>query len=172
MPFGIDALVIYLAARDERLFWMYPLLATGASLVGAAVMFWVGYKLGDAGLHRLVAETRLQRLRRRVHTGGALALAVPAVLPPPFPLTPFVLTCGALQVDRGLFFPTFGVMRLLRFSAGAVLARIYGRGILHVLESEAFQIVIVAFMAIAIAGTVVSGVLLWRRIHARPVTAA
>ena len=28
MTFGVDALVIYLAARDESLFWIYPLLAT------------------------------------------------------------------------------------------------------------------------------------------------
>ena len=28
LPFGIDALIIYLAARDLDLFLMYPLLAT------------------------------------------------------------------------------------------------------------------------------------------------
>ena len=38
MPFGVDALVIYLAARDETLFWIYPLLATAGSLAGAAMM--------------------------------------------------------------------------------------------------------------------------------------
>lgn len=171
MPFGIDALVIYLAARDERLFWMYPLLATAGSLAGAGVMFWIGDKAGEAGLHRFVEARRLERLRSRVRTGGALALAIPAVLPPPFPLTPFVLTCGALQVDRSLFFPTFALMRLLRFSAGAALARMYGRGILRVFESEAFQIAIVAFVIATIAGIVLSAVFLWRGWHARPVPA-
>ena len=39
LPFGIDELVIYLAARDDDLFWMYPLLATAGSATGAAVTF-------------------------------------------------------------------------------------------------------------------------------------
>lgn len=167
MPFGIDALVIYLAARDERLFWLYPLLATAGSLAGAAVTFWIGYKAGEAGLHRFAPVRRLERLRQRVRTGGAVALAVPALLPPPFPLTPFILTCGALQVSRRIFFPTFALMRLARFSAGAALARIYGRGVLRVMESEAFQFAIAGFIAMAVAGTIASAILLWRNTHAR-----
>jgi membrane protein YqaA with SNARE-associated domain len=172
MPFGIDAVVIYLAARDERLFWIYPLVATAGSIAGAAITFWIGYKIGEAGLDRLVSLRRLERLRGRVRTSGALALAIPALLPPPFPLTPFILTCGALQVSRRVFFPAFALMRLLRFSAGAALARVYGRGIIRIVESDVFQIVIVGFIVIAVTGTLVSAVLLWRGTHTRPVPAA
>jgi membrane protein YqaA with SNARE-associated domain len=134
MPFGVDALVIYLAARDEHLFWLYPILAAAGSLVGAAITFWIGHKAGDVGLTRLVSKRRLERLRCQVRDKGAMALAVPAIMPPPFPLTPLVLTCGALKVDARRFFTTFAAMRLVRFGVGAVLARIYGRGILRVLE--------------------------------------
>lgn len=172
MPLGIDAVVMYLAARDERLFWIYPLAATVGSVAGAALTFWIGYKIGEAGLDRLIPAKRLERLRARVRTSGALAFAVPALLPPPFPLTPFVLTCGALQVSRRIFFSTFALMRLLRFSVGAALARVYGRGILRVVESDAFQIVIIGFIVVAVIGTIVSAVLLWRDAHARPVPAA
>ena len=45
LPFGIDALVIYLAARNEQLFWLYPILATVGSLAGAGVTFWLGKKV-------------------------------------------------------------------------------------------------------------------------------
>ena len=41
LPFGVDTLVIYLAARNGMWFWLYPLLATAGSLTGAAVTFWV-----------------------------------------------------------------------------------------------------------------------------------
>ena len=172
MPFGIDALVIYLVARDQSLFWLYPVLATLGSLTGAAVTYWIGFKAGEVGLHRLVPEPRLTRIRERVKQKGAVALAVPAILPPPFPLTPFILTCGGLQVNRLLFFSTFGAMRLIRFSAAAVLARIYGRGILRVLESDGFQTVITAFIVIAVLGTITSAVMLWRTTHRRPIPAA
>jgi membrane protein YqaA with SNARE-associated domain len=162
LPFGIDALVIYLAARNRDLFWLYPLLATSGSLVGAALTFWIGHAAGEAGLKRLVSGRRLERLQKRVRESGAVALAIPALLPPPFPLTPFVLTCGALSVNVWRFFGTFTVVRLLRFGGEALLARLYGRRVLVMLQSDAFQIVVVVFAVVAIIGTVASGVVLWR----------
>lgn len=162
LPFGVDAVVIYLAARDEVFFWLYALLATAGSVTGAAITYWIGQKAGDMGLERLVAPRHLERLRCRVKKGGAAAMAVPALLPPPFPLTPFVLTCGALNVDRRIFFGVFALMRLMRFGGEATLARVYGRGVLRVIESSAFQNAIIAFIIIAIAGTLVSAVLLWK----------
>lgn len=163
LPFGVDALVIYLAARNKDLFWVYPLLACAGSVVGAAVTYWIGKKAGEAGLERLVSAQRLKRLRDRVKNGGGIALALPALLPPPFPLTPVILTCGALQVGWRQFFITFAVMRLVRFGGEAVLARLYGRGILRVLESDLFQFVVTAFAIVAIAGTVASAVILWKK---------
>ena len=165
LPFGVDAVVIFLAARDETLFWMYPLLATAGSLTGAALTFWIGRKAGAAGLERLVPARRLERLKCKVNEKGAVALAIPALLPPPFPLTPFILTCGALDVHRSRFFITFGAVRLLRFGAEAALARLYGRRVLAVLQSEPFQMVVVGFIVIAVLGTLMSAVLLWRSTH-------
>jgi membrane protein YqaA with SNARE-associated domain len=165
LPFGIDALVIFLAARDADLFWIYPILATAGSLTGAAVTFWIGRKLGAPGLERLVPNRRLERLKCKVSDSGAVALAIPALMPPPFPLTPFILTCGALDVNRWRFFVTLACVRLLRFGAEALLARLYGRGVLRVLQSEPFQMVVTGFIVVAVAGTVVSAILLWRSTH-------
>jgi membrane protein YqaA with SNARE-associated domain len=162
LPFGIDAVVIYLSARNHDLFWLYALLAAAGSLTGAAVTFWIGEKAGEHGLERLVSAKRLERMRCKVRDSGAIAMAVPALLPPPFPLTPFILTCGALAMNRWRFFMTFGAMRLLRFGAEATLARVYGRGILRVLQSDGFQLVITGFVVLAVAGTAASAVLLWR----------
>lgn len=162
LPFGIDALVIYLSARNSDLFWIYPVLATAGSATGAAVTYWIGKKAGEVGLERLVPERRLRRLRAKVGESGAIAMAVPALLPPPFPLTPFILTCGALKVDWWRFFLTFTVVRLLRFATEAGLARVYGRGILRVLQSDVFQMVVVGFIVVAVVGTVMSAIILWR----------
>ena len=133
LPFGVDALVIYLSARNGMLFWMYPLLATAGSLTGAAMTYWIGKKGGEIGLQRFVSPRRLERVRSRVQRQGAVAMAFAALMPPPFPLTPFVLTCGALEVDRWIFLSTFALMRLIRFGSEAALARIYGRGVLRML---------------------------------------
>jgi membrane protein YqaA with SNARE-associated domain len=162
LPFGVDTLVIYLAARDEYLFWLYPLLATAGSTVGALFTFWLGEKAGEVGLEPVIPERRLKSFRRRVRARGAVAMALPALMPPPFPLSPFVLTCGALEVDRTRFFATFVVARLLRFGGESILAQAYGPGIVRVFESNVFQVMIAAFIAMAAVGTVASAVVLWR----------
>jgi len=172
LPFGIDALVIFLSARDEHLFWLYPLLATAGSLTGAAVTFWIGRKAGELGVERLVSARRMERLKCKVNDAGAVAMAVPALLPPPFPLTPFILTCGALDVNKARFFLTFGGVRLLRFGAEGVLARIYGRGVLAILTSEIFQNIVVGFIVVAIIGSVASAILLWRSTRSKQLSAA
>lgn len=162
LPFGIDTLVIYLAARDGMFFWLYPLLAAAGSVTGAALTYWFGRKIGEIGLERLVPGRRFERFRSRVQKGGAVAMAAAAVMPPPFPLTPFVLTCGALEVDRWTFLGTFAAMRLIRFGGEAALARVYGRGVLRIIEADSFQMVIIGFIVIAIIGTTGSGIMLWR----------
>jgi membrane protein YqaA with SNARE-associated domain len=172
LPFGIDALVIYLVARNHDLFWAYPLLATAGSVCGAAITYWIGKKVGEVGLERLVSGKRLERVRHKVRDSGAIAMALPAVLPPPFPLTPFILTCGALQVDVWRFFLTFGTVRLLRFGAEAILAYVYGRRILRVLESDTFQMIVIGFIVVAVIGTIGSGVMLWRSTRDRRPAAA
>jgi hypothetical protein len=139
------------------------------------VTFWVGRKAGSAGLERLVAKQKLDRIRSRINCGGPtpiVALAVPAILPPPFPLTPFVLSCGALGVNPWRFFSIFGVMRLVRFGTEALLATIYGRGILRVLESDGFQMVVMAFIAIAVVGSAITIALLWKSTHQQNVQTA
>src|SRR5215208_7706520 len=79
LPFGIDAVVIYLAARSEMFFWIYPLLATAGSLTGTAVTYWIGCKGGELGLERLIPGGRFERFRDRVQKGGAAAMALPAL---------------------------------------------------------------------------------------------
>ena len=170
VPFGLDAVVIYLAARDAERAWLYPLMATAGSVAGAAVTYWIGRTGGEKGLERFVPPRRLERLRQRTSRSGALAIALPALVPPPFPLTPFILVSGALSVSAWRFFATFGAVRLLRFGAEAALARVYGSGVLAVLQSGTFRAVVVGFIVVAVIGTIASAVLLWRHTR-RPLAA-
>ncbi len=54
LPLGIDFVVIILTARHPELFWLYAILATVGSLIGAALTFWIGRKVGEHGLSRLI----------------------------------------------------------------------------------------------------------------------
>jgi membrane protein YqaA with SNARE-associated domain len=156
LPFGIDAAVIILAARLDALWWIVPLLATAGSVIGAAMTFWMGAKIGEAGLERWVPAKRLARVRARVRTKGAVALAVLDLIPPPFPFTPFVLAAGALEVRPRMFFVTLTACRILRFGLEAALAATYGKGILSALDSDLFHDIVMFFIAIAIPLTILS----------------
>jgi membrane protein YqaA with SNARE-associated domain len=152
--------VIYLASTRAEVVWVLLVVVTIASLAGNALTYWIGRCAGDAGLPRLLGPQQLERMRASVQKAGAGRLAAAAVLPPPFPLTPFVLTCGALDVDRKRFFLVFGVMRLIRYATIAVLARYYGDRVQQALESQDLQagvtvLVYVAFTAVVIATAVV-----------------
>jgi membrane protein YqaA with SNARE-associated domain len=165
LPFGIDAAVVILAARLGQFWWIVPLLATFGSVAGAALTFWMGVKIGEKGLHHWVAPTRLNQVRRRVRTTGAIALAVLDLIPPPFPFTPFVLAAGALKVKPRTFFVTLIVVRLFRFGVEAALAAVYGRNILSWMDSDLFQEIVVFFIVVAIVLTTVSLVRLARSTH-------
>ena len=169
MPFGFDALVAVLSARHGEIFWIFPPIVTAASLVGAALTYWIGQTAGDAGLPRLVPARYLERMKARLATTGAGALAAAAVMPPPFPLTAFQLTCGALDFDRRRFFLVFGVMRLVRFAAVALLARHFGSHVLEMLQWNALQTAVTSVTLVGLAATTVMSAVLWSR--TRPLAA-
>jgi membrane protein YqaA with SNARE-associated domain len=162
IPFGSDAVVVYLCARNPSLFWLYPLLTTGGSVVGAAVTYLIGAKIGDAGLSRFVAERRLEKLRTRVKKIGAFTMGLSALLPPPFPLTAFVLTSGALRVGMTRFLLVFATARLIRFGAEGVLARQYGASVLRMLESDAAQRIAIGLVLVSIVVTGLTIAHAWR----------
>jgi len=156
LPFGIDAAVIILAARNRDVAWTIPLLAVAGSVAGAALTFWMGAIIGEKGLDRYVPPKRLERVRGRIRDTGAIALAVLDLIPPPFPFTPFVLAAGALEVDARLFFVTLAVCRTLRFGLEAVLAVRYGRSIVRWFESDLFYDIVAVLIVAAFAISVLS----------------
>jgi membrane protein YqaA with SNARE-associated domain len=150
LPLGIDAAIVTLAARRGVYFWLSPLLATAGSLAGAALTYWTGAKIGDAGIHRFASEKWLARIRRRLK-GSAVTLAALDLMPPPFPFSAFVLGAGAAKVDRRRFFVTLAICRVLRFGAEALLGLRYGRYALRWIESETVERVVAAVVILAIA---------------------
>lgn len=153
LPLALDLVVVLLAARHPDLFWLFPALATAGSLAGAATTYWVGERVGRAGLSRFVSTYRLDRLESRLEERGAVAIGALALLPPPFPFTAYVVGAGAIGVDRAFFFSSLAGARLLRTGTEAVLASRYGRSIVAWTESTGFEVTVAAVVAIALLGT-------------------
>lgn len=164
LPLGIDFVVIILSARKPELFWLYALLATTGSMIGATVTFWLGRKLGEAGLKRLVKPSTLQRVERRVNSSAAASVAALGIIPPPFPFTAFMLVSGACRINPWKFLTALAGVRLARFLIEAGLAAYYGGGILKWMESTTFTAIVAALTTLAIVGTVVSAIAMYRSI--------
>jgi membrane protein YqaA with SNARE-associated domain len=161
LPLGIDFVVILMTARKPELFWLYALLATAGSVIGALITFWVGKKAGEAGLSRFVRPKRLERVKARENRGGPV-VAVLGLIPPPFPFTPFVLASGALGMHAWSFFAPLALVRVFRFGVEGALAHRYGSQILRWMKTPTFQLVVGVFIALAVIGTIVSAVVLVR----------
>jgi membrane protein YqaA with SNARE-associated domain len=155
-PFALDAAVVVLVARQPDRFWLFPVLATVGSIAGAAITFWIGEKIGEAGLDRYVAKQRLERAIGRVRNTGAVALAMLDLIPPPFPFTPVILAAGALELSFSRFLIALTVGKCIRFGAEAALALRYGPQIIHWMESTTATIIGVSFVIVILALTIYS----------------
>ena len=164
LPLGIDFVVIILTARKPELFWLYALLATTGSLIGAGLTFWIGRKVGEHGLSRLVKPSTLRRVEQRVSHRGAISVAALGIIPPPFPFTAFVLTSGACRVSPWTFLSTLAGVRLVRFMVEAALAARYGGGLLAWMQSAAFTAIVTGLAVLAVGGTILSAVAVVRSI--------
>jgi membrane protein YqaA with SNARE-associated domain len=162
LPLAVDFAVIILTSRNHEMFWLYPLIATAGSLCGAAITYYMGLRVGDAGLERFVSSGRLARARKKLKSKGAVAIAVLDLVPPPFPFTAFIIAAGALKVSRYRFFTWLAITRVLRFGAEAVLAYYYGRHIISWLESDTFEYIAAFLVAVALLGTAVGVIQLIR----------
>jgi membrane protein YqaA with SNARE-associated domain len=156
LPGGIDAAIVLLTVRRHVTWWLVILLATAGSVVGAALTFWMGVKIGEHRLDRYISPKRLARIRRKVRTAGAIRLAVLDLIPPPFPFTPFILAAGALDADATTFFGTLTACRLVRFGAEAVLALVYGPHLLSWLDSDTFHDILLGGSLLGVALTTMS----------------
>lgn len=171
LPLAVDAGVVIITSRHPSLFWFYPILVSGCSLIGAAITFYIGRRLGEVGIERYISKRRLQRVLNRVRRKGAIAMAALDMIPPPFPFTVFILVAGAINVATARFFTAMFAFRVLRFGVEAVLAAKYGRQILLWMESDFFRGVAYFFTALVVVGSLVTAIKFLRSSR-RPHTAS
>ncbi|MGA2890034.1 MAG: VTT domain-containing protein [Terracidiphilus sp.] len=130
LPGSTDLLLLWLVAHSGDP-WLLAPCAVAGSILGGYTTWAIGHKGGEAALRHYVPARLLRRIVAWVEHHPVLAVFVPAMLPPPIPLQPFILASGALGVSRGRFFAVFGAARGLRYSFIAWLGATYGRRIVR-----------------------------------------
>jgi membrane protein YqaA with SNARE-associated domain len=155
LPGSMDVLTIVLAARDAKLWPYYAVMATVGSVLGGFVTYKLARKGGKESLARKVSAKTLKRVYGIFERWGFAAIVIPALLPPPMPLVPFVLAAGAMQYSVKKFLLAMTLGRIVRYMILAYLAARYGRKMLPFLLQHGHPAVAAA------AGLVVTVVLVY-----------
>ena len=163
-PQVADALVLLQSARHPDSMLSYATAATLGSLCGSLVLYGAGRAGGDRFLRRRFEAGRVERALRIYQRYGVLAIAIPALLPPPAPFKLFVLLGGAAGIGPFAFGAAVFTGRGVRYFAQAWLAATYGDRAAAVAAAHAPQ-VMTGLLVTAIAA--VCGVLVWRQMRTK-----
>jgi membrane protein DedA with SNARE-associated domain len=109
---------------------------------------------GQAVMRRRFSPESIARVEKAYARFGFLALAVPALLPPPMPFKIFVATAGALEYPRWRFVLTIMLARSVRYYVEGTLAVFYGEQVVDFLRHNGMVILSVA-AAVVITGIAV-----------------
>jgi membrane protein DedA with SNARE-associated domain len=164
IPGITDILLIVYAAAHENVFLLLALAVAGSTL-GGLICYTAGKVGGMTFLRKHVPATILDRVTGWVESHALLSVALPALLPPPTPMTPFVLAAGAVRMARKKFLITFAASRSLRYAFALWLGVHYGRSVLRLWSRFSARwgtTFLIALWAIVLLSTVLGIWRIWR----------
>ena len=157
-------IVISVVNRPERMV-LYATMATLGSIAGCLALYFVGRKGGEAVLRKRFSGGNVERASALMRKYGALALIVPALLPPPAPFKIFVLMGGVAKIPLATFIWAIALGRGVRYFGEGILAVMYGRQALDYIRDNG-KIVGLALGLLVLAGAIAFFV--WKRRTAQP----
>ena len=154
LPGSMDVLTIWLAAHHRTYWWYYAIVATCGAVLGGYLTYGLAKKGGKEAFEKKLSKSKAEQVYRRFERWGFWAVTVPAMLPPPFPIVPFLLAAGALQYSPKKFLASLALGRGIRFFVIAGLGVIYGRQIVKFFERYYTPALIILISFSIIAGIV------------------
>jgi membrane protein YqaA with SNARE-associated domain len=130
-----DILVVSAALANPATAWLPITLTTLGSVAGCSVLWFLGRRGGEALLERRFGRERTARTREAYRRWGILALAVPAIFPPPVPFKIFVLASGVFGFPFGRFVVTLLLARGARYWFWGGMGMIFGAEALAILHA-------------------------------------
>lgn len=131
LPGSMDVFTIWLAAYHRDTWFYYAIMATGGALIGGYLTYRIAYKGGKQALEKKFSQQKVQKVFSKFERWGFWAVAIPAILPPPFPIVPALLAAGALQYPRKKFLGALALGRGVRYIILAFLGKEYGTHIVR-----------------------------------------
>jgi membrane protein YqaA with SNARE-associated domain len=155
LPGSMDVLTIILAARSPELWFYYAVMATLGSVLGGVVTYRLARKGGEKSLEKRLSAKSMKRVIKLFERWGFAAIVIPALLPPPMPLVPFLLAAGAMHYSVKKFLAAMALGRIVRYMILAYLSARYGRKMLPFLLQHGHP------MLAAVVGLLVTSLLVY-----------
>src|SRR5271168_1182631 len=152
---SMDVLTIWLAARHREPWPYYALMATLGAVIGGYITYALARKGGKQTMERKLSKRRTAQVCAAFERWGFSAVAIPALMPPPFPFLPFLLAAGAMQYSRKKFLLALTLGRGVRYTIAAYLGFHYGRHILRFF-SRYYKLAMAILIGLAVIGTVLT----------------
>jgi membrane protein YqaA with SNARE-associated domain len=152
---SMDVLTIWLAARHHEPWPYYAAMATLGAVIGGYITYALARKGGKEAMERKLSKRRAAKVAKAFERWGFAAVAIPALLPPPFPFVPFLVAAGAMQYSRAKFLGALTIGRFVRYSVAAYLGFHYGTHILRFF-SHYYKPAMAILIGLAVIGGVMS----------------
>jgi membrane protein YqaA with SNARE-associated domain len=151
LPGSMDVITILLAAHRREPWVYYAFMATAGSVLGGYLTYRMARKGGKETLEKRFSKKKAARIYAIFEKWGFAAVAIPAMLPPPFPIVAMLLAAGALQYPTRKFLAALAVGRAVRYSLLAYLGFHYGRHIVR-LFSQYYKPTLALLIAFSVIG--------------------
>jgi membrane protein YqaA with SNARE-associated domain len=151
LPGSTDVLTVLLAAHRREPWIYYAIMATAGALLGGYLTYRMARKGGKETLEKRFSQKKVKKVYAIFERWGFAAVAIPALLPPPFPIVPMLLAAGAMQYPTRKFLTALAVGRGIRFTILAYLGFHYGRSILNFF-SRYYWPVLIGLIAFSVVG--------------------
>jgi uncharacterized membrane protein YdjX (TVP38/TMEM64 family) len=93
--------------------------------------YYLGRAGGELFLLKRINRDRYEQLRDRFEKQEFLAILIPAMMPPPFPVKVFELAAGVFEMKPLWFFSAILLGKFVRFVVVSLIIMIYGPAIFH-----------------------------------------
>ncbi len=149
----MDLFTILLSAHNRDWWPYYGFMATVGAVIGGYVTYRLAERGGEETLEKKIGKQRAEKVYKKFEKQGGFWVFLGSILPPPFPIVPFLSAAGVLQYPKKKFVAALSAGRGIRFFAVAYVGHLYGQAIIGWV-SQYYRPLLYTVIALAVAGAI------------------
>ncbi len=153
LPGSMDVFTILLSAHNRPWWPYYAFMATLGAVLGGYVTYRLAEKGGEETLEKKIGKSKAEKVYKKFEKQGGFWVFIGSILPPPFPIVPFLTAAGVMQYPKKKFVAVLAAGRGVRYFAIAYVGHIYGKEIIGGL-SQYYRPVLYSIIGLAVLAAI------------------